>query len=426
MSKVADFLASFSLKKMLYNKRFVIPFSIFLAFVLWLVIVTKENPIIERSFADMTANVNLENTFASENGMSIVDDISSQKFTVVLRGPSYLVSSVKSEDIVVYASAASVDAPGEYDLKVAISETSVNSGYEVLSITPSTVKVSFDYFEAKEFTVKAVAEGVTAEEGLIAENGVVSGTENDTVTVTGPRTVINKIDSVVAFTTVNKTLSVSETFDAEIKLYDAEGLTIDTKNLTLSATNIKVTVPISKKKTVPVVVAFSNLPKGFDQKTLSYKIDHQTVTVIGTPETVDKTETITLSPIDISQISDTSNSFDVSAKLPEGVRLFDNIEHFTVEFNVGSYAQKIIDVSKLKFENLGKEFTATGDVIKNVKIFGPSNSVKNLKGDIAFATVDLSNKTAGELSVEVLISFDGRNDVWAVGTYTAAVTINKK
>ena len=156
MSKVADFLASFSLKKMLYNKRFVIPFSIFLAFVLWLVIVTKENPIIERSFADMTANVNLENTFASENGMSIVDDISSQKFTVVLRGPSYLVSSVKSEDIVVYASAASVDAPGEYDLKVAISETSVNSGYEVLSITPSTVKVSFDYFETKEFTVKAV------------------------------------------------------------------------------------------------------------------------------------------------------------------------------------------------------------------------------------------------------------------------------
>ncbi len=423
MSKIANFLSSFSLRKLLYNKRFIVPFSIFLAFVLWLLIVIKENPIIERSFADMTVNINLENTLASENGMSIIGDVSQQKFTVVVRGPTYLISSLKSEDFNVYASAASVDAPGDYNLQVTATPTSANQGYEVLSVTPSNLKVSFDYIETKEFTVKALAEGVTAREGLIAENSVVSGAESDTITITGPRSVINKIDSVVAFAKVEKTLSVSETFDADIKLYNAKGKEIKADNLTLSETKVKVTVPISKKKTVPVEVAFSNLPEGFDTKSLSYTLDHKTVTVIGTPETVDKTEKVVLSAIDISSVSKATSSFDVSATLPDGVRLLDNIEHFTVKFNIASYREKTINVSDLNFKNLGSGLKASGSTIKNVKICGPSAQINSLKNDEVYAVVDLSNKKAGEHTVGVLVSFKDKDSVWAVGTYDTTVTI---
>ncbi len=423
MSKIANLIASFSFKKLLYNRRFTIPFSIFLAFVFWLLIVTKENPIIERSFADMTVNVNLENTIASENGMSIIGDISSQKFTVIVRGPTYLISSLKSEDFNVYASAASVDAPGDYSLEVTATPISANKGYEVLSVTPSNLKVSFDYVDTKEFTIKALAEGVTAKKGLIAENGVVSGAESDTITITGPRTVLNKIDSVVAYTKVEKTLSVSETFDADIKLYNAEGREIKNDNLTLSETKVKVTVPISKKKTVPVEIALSNIPKGFDTKSISYTLDHKTVTVIGTPETVDKTDKVVLSPIDIRKISKDSNSFDISANLPDGVRLLDNIEHFTVKFNLGRYREKNISVSELEFQNLGNGLKATGSKLKNVKICGPSGVIYNLNGKKAYALVDLANKKAGEHSVEVLICFKDENSVWAVGTYNTTVTI---
>ncbi len=423
MSKIADFFTSFSLRKLLCNKRFTIPFSIFLAFVLWLLIVIKENPIIDRSFADMTVNINLENTLASENGMSIISDVSEQKFTVVVRGPTYLISSLKSEDVNLFASAAAVDAPGEYNLEVTAAPASSSSGYEVLSVTPSNLKVSFDYIESKEFTVKALAEGVTAQEGLIAENGVVSGAESDTITITGPRSVINKIDSVVAYAKVEKTLSVSETFDADIKLYSSENREISADNLTLSATKVKVTVPISKKKTVPVEVAFTNLPEGFNKDSLSYTVDHKTVTVIGTPETVDKTEKVVLSAIDISKISKSSESFDVSATLPDGVRLIDNIEHFTVKFNTSGYSEKVITVSELQLKNLEKGLKASGSKIKNVRICGPSSVINRLNGADAYAVVDLSNKKAGEHSAAALISFSGVDNVWAVGTYETTVTI---
>lgn len=426
MAKISKFISSFSLRKLLNNRRFTIPFSILLAFVIWLVIVTKENPIIDRSFADMTVNVNLDNTMASQNGMSMIGDISSQKFTVIARGPTYLISSLKSENFNVYASAASVDAPGEYDLEVVALPVDTNKGYEVLKVVPSTVKVSFDYIDTKEFTVKAVAEGVTASEGLIAENSVVSGAESDTITITGPRTVLNKIDSVVAYTKVNKTLSASQTFDATIKLYDNNNKAVSTKNLTLSATKVKVTVPISKKKTVSVKVAFSNLPEGFKTSTLSYTINTKTVTVIGTPETVDKIKNISLSPIDISKVDRQNNSFDVSPELPDGVRLLDNIEHFTVEFNVSNNISRKIDVSKFLFKNLNKDLKASGYKIKNVVVFGPRSAVYSLKEKEIYAVVDLANKKVGEHTVQVLLGFKDDNNIWGLGSYDTSVTVKKK
>lgn len=422
MQKIKNFFKSFHLRKLLGNKRFTVPFSLGLAFVLWLVITINQNPIIERSFSDMTINVNLENTFASDKGMSMVGDISTQKFTVVVRGASYAVSSIKSGDINVYASAASVDAPGEYNLDVMASKTNQLANYEILSVTPSTMKISFDYIDTKDFTIKPKTEGATAKDGLIAENGIVSGTENDTVTISGPRTVMNKISSVVALAKVNKTLDVSETFDADIVLYDEQGNQISDEHLTLSINKVKVTVPISKTKTVPVLVDFTNLPNGFDKNSISYSLNYSSVTVIGKPETVDKTESVTLSPIDLTAVSPTANSFDVSAKLPEGVRLVDNIEYFNVKLNIDNYSQKVITVSDITCNGLGSGLKIQNIAeIKNVRICGPKLVIKNIGS--AYAEIDLSGKTAGQHSVEVNISFKENNNVWAIGTYTTTVSI---
>ena len=422
MQKIKNFFGSFHIRKLLSNKRFTVPFSLGLAFVLWLVITINQNPIIERGFSDMTINVNLENTFASDKGMSIVGDISTQKFTVVVRGASYAVSSIKSGDINVYASAASVDAPGEYNLDVMASKTNQLANYEILSVTPSTMKISFDYIDTKDFTIKPKTEGATAKEGLIAENGIVSGTENDTVTISGPRTVMNKISSVVALAKVDKTLDVSETFDADIVLYDEQGNQISDEHLTLSTNKVKVTVPISKTKTVPVLVDFTNLPNGFDKNSISYSLNYSSVTVIGKPETVDKTESVTLSPIDLTSVSPTTNSFDVSAKLPEGVRLVDNIEYFNVKLNIDNYSQKVITVSDITCNGLGSGLKIQNIAeIKNVRICGPKSVIKNIGS--AYAEIDLSGKTAGQHSVEVNISFKENNNVWAIGTYTTTVSI---
>lgn len=92
-----------SFRNLLYNKRFTIPFSVITAFCLWLVIMINQNPDVDRTFTDVPVTINLENTFAATNKMEIIGDISSQKFTVTVKGPNYVVSALKSNDVYVYA-----------------------------------------------------------------------------------------------------------------------------------------------------------------------------------------------------------------------------------------------------------------------------------------------------------------------------------
>lgn len=416
--------ANFSLRQLLYNKRFTIPLSIILAFFVWLSITIIQRPIMDRTFSDMTVSINIENTFVSENSMNIVNNLSEQKFTVAVRGPSYSVSSLTASDFYLYASAAEVDAPGEYNLKVMANKNSADAEYEILSISPANINVSFDYIDTKDFIIEAAAVGATAESGLIAENGVVGGIENDTVTISGPRGVINKIERVVALAEVNKTLSVSETFDAVIKLYDEQGEEIEPENLTVSATSVKVTVPISKKKKVPVKVAFSNVPIGFDVSTLKTAVDNTEVTIIGTPETIDKTSEITLSPIDLTTVSPSSKSFDVAAKLPEGVRLLDSLDHFTVTIDTTGYIEKTITVSTFKYRGVSQGLSAGGaTALKTVKVCGPRAVINKLNQKAAYAEVNLTDKKAGAHTVICAISFTDYNNIWAVGSYTTTVTI---
>lgn len=415
---------NFSLRKLLYNKRFTIPFSLVTAFVFWLIIMINQNPDIDRTFTDVLVNINLENTYAAENDLAIIGDISSQRFTVTIRGPSYVVSALQVGDFYVYASAAAINAPGDYQLEVSGGKNTALSDYEFVSISPSTVTVNFDYVDTKEFTIKANAEGVSAAEGLIAENAVVSGTESDTITIQGPRTVINTIDSVVAYAAVNDTLSESTTYDAEIRLYDANGERIDMTNLTLSETAVKVTVPISKSKTVPVAADFSNLPSGFDKGSISYDIDHETVTVIGTPDAIDQITQVTLSAIDITTVSVSSYSFDVSPRLPDGVRLLDTIEHFTVTVDVSGYTERTFTVSDIRYTGLSSGLSASsGAAIRNVRICGPASVLNRLRSNMLYAQVDLSDVAAGEHTVYAVIGCDDYNNIWQVGTYSTAVKI---
>ena len=418
------FLTNFSFRKLLYNKQVIIPFSILMAFTLWLVIVINQKPIIDRTFSDIPVSINIDNTFAAENDMSIIGDISNQRFTVTVRGPRYIVSSLTADDITLYASAGEVDAPGEYDLLVSPTQSMNLSEYEVLNITPPVLKTKFDYIDTKDFTIIASAEGAVAANGLIAEGAVVSGAESDTVTITGPRTVINQIETVKALAKVNKTLSASESFDADIILYDAKGKIIDTENITLSTSKVKVTVPISKKKIVPVRVEFANTPSGFVSSSIPVNINYKTVTVIGTPETVDKTTEIILSGIDITTVSETNNKFDVSPRLPDGVRLLENIDTFKVTVNVSALSSKTITVSEFKYKSMPNGLKATvPNTIENVKIYGPKEVIDKLQPSAVYAEIDLSDKSAGVYTIDMGINFKNYKSLWAVGKYTTTVTL---
>ncbi len=418
------FFKKISFKGLLYNKKFTIALSIFLSFVLWIAVKVNKTPTMTKSFNDIGVTINMENTIASENGMSIINDIATQKFSVKVMGPNQTVSLLSAADINLYASAAQVDEPGEYKLTVSATQSTAGNKYDIVSITPKTIKVNFDYIETREFTVIPIAEGVTAPDNLIAETPVVSGLESNILEITGPRTLLNSIKTVKAISKVEKMLSATETFNADITIYNKNDRKISTENLEFGMEDIKITVPISKSKEVSVKLDYVNLPKGFDKSALKYTIDHKKITVIGKPEVVEKIKQISLSPIDITELATNKTKFELTAVLPDGVRILDNIDIFNVEFNMWGFKERTITVKNFKFSGLKKGLSVSKyEHLRNVSICGPSYIINKLNANNVIAQINLTDKKSGAHAVMATITFKDYKQVWAVGRYETSVTI---
>ena len=112
----------------------------------------------------------------------------------------------------------------------------------------------------------------------MAENPVVSDSNNATLSFKGPRKEIEKIDRGVATAEVNSVLNATASFDATLKVYNAAGEELDTSVYTITtadgagAPHLKISVPISKMKTVPLVAAFTNAPGVFSSSAVQYSL----------------------------------------------------------------------------------------------------------------------------------------------------------
>lgn len=433
---------SLRIGNLIYKKRFTVILSVIIAFAMWLGITMTQNPIRTQTFTDVTAAISIDGTAAAEMGLGIVSDVASQKFTVTVSGPNYAVSSLKEDDFILSASVVDINSAGTYTLDIVGTSNSSKTGYTFTSINPSTIDVTFDYIDVKEFTLVPKLIGVSASEGLVAETPFVSDSQQNTITVRGPRTTMEKIAYVGTLAEVNKTLDTSQTYDSDIVLYDSndkviyrftsEGLVYDANNnlitnsfLTLSFSSVKVVQPISKMATVPCKAVFNNLPEGMSDSDVSYKIDHSKVTVIGTPEVVDKLESISLSAIDFRTVSTSSNVFEVSPSLPDGVKLLDSIEYFNVDIDVSNYTEVVLDIKNIRCIGLDDNLKAKTDTrIRNVKICGPKDIIEKIKASDFYAVVDLTDKSAGDHTVEAVIKSDVYKNVWQVGTYSTSITLS--
>lgn len=425
--------ADIEVRRLFYNKKFAVFFSFIAAILFWMIITATESPSAENTVSGLSITVPTENSVVSELGLDVIGNITDLKASVTVKGPAYVVSAITEKDLTVTASLSNVTNAGTYELELRANKQSgtLSGEFEIASISPATVSVTFDYIDTKQFAVTPVAVGASAVDGLVAENPVVSDSNNATLTIKGARTEIEKIDRVVATANVNSVLSETASFDAQLAIYNAAGAKLDVSVYTITtadgsgAPNLKISVPISKIKTVPIVAAFSNLPGVFTSSPVQYELSEANIDIIGPPETVGNITQIKLSEIDFDKISNSSVSFTATPVLPEGIKSVDNIEQVTVTLpNVENYITKTVTVQEVRFSKADASQTAKlTRSIRNVKICGPKSVLSKLSSSDFYAEVEISGKTDGQHTVAARIKCTESNEVWQVGTYNATVTI---
>lgn len=416
-----------NLGKLFYNNKFVLVFALIIAIAFWLTIKIGQNTTIEKTISDVTVNITTEGTSVEALGLDVISGGTNQKVNVKVSGPSYVISALTSSDILVTASFSEVTAAGTYQVPLtATKNNSALTDYTIVGVTPGTIEVVFDNIDTKTFTPVAHAEGAVAAEGLVAEAAVITDTACSTIDISGPRTEMEKIASVTAYADVHKTMSETESFDATIRLLDADGNELDPTSFVLSYSELKITVPISRSKQLPVVPTFTNLPAFYTPSTVPYTLSTTVITVLGPPEVVDNLKNVELSAIDFDQVTTGKTEFVCTVTLPNAVKNMDSLEEVTVKLNLGSLEEGKVDITRVNAVNLAKGLNANvSQTIKNVKLCGPEGVVSALNAEDIYAEVDLTGKAAGEHTVPARIKVNGVNNVWQVGVYDVLVTISE-
>ena len=162
----------------------------------------------------------------------------------------------------------------------------------------------------------------------------------DKVSVSGPRSLVNKVKRVVGTVKVNGELN---DFSQSIKLepVDANGKVVEGIELEKDSVNVNIT--LLTQKTVPITLKLSDN----SESGVNYTMSQNTVTIKGKKDIVDSINDIETQPVKLSEILP-GTSKDIYLQVPSGI---------TIE-------TKYITIKKNSEENAVAEYTYTAENIE--------------------------------------------------------------
>lgn len=400
------------INKLFNSKKFLVAFSLVCAVILWLVIDITENPTREITVNNISVSI-ADQTDDTGATLMVIGE-KTQTVSVSVSGPGYIVSKVQEDDIkVTVASYADVNQPDTYFLNLT-ADIAV-SGCTVTKITPSYIKVDYDYDTSADIPVEI---DVTAFQTLLPPDREIfksslknnsDGTEITALNISGPSEVVGSISRVVV-TPVLPADVVADTqnFEATFTFYDLAGNAVDSELLQYN-TDTYVRAVVYKVAEVGLIPTFNNLPLCYsssDTKAPPYtlyrynetaraKEEITKVKVRGPVATIDGliANGLKLAPIDFMKVTSGNTSFNVSFALDEGVEVIDGTEEVTVSLKLGTLRTTTVEIqpSKIQFiglpENLKATSTNTNKAIK-VTVCYDRSKTSRVKADDFVLVVD--------------------------------------
>lgn len=418
-------IPKFHLESLWQNNTFFKVLSVLIACIIWVVVAMNMKSDIPREIKEVPVTMDNQTSFITRMGLTVIGD-EDMFVDVTIEGQRLVVGSIKPEDIAVSVDLSSVNGAGSFSLPL-VAENISGKDFTISSISPATVNLKFDRMVTKKFGIELEMEGISVpEEGYLMEEAIVNPSQ---VSVTGPDTDIAKIAKCVVVVDQEGSLTETTVFTPDIVLLDKDGNKIDTSGLTMDVKQAEVTIPILKTVDLPVKVEFLNVPAGVNTDGLGYTISNETITVAGPVDEVNQYSELVLGYIDLKSLDlDSSYAFDV--ELPEGFTNVGHIETVTVTFDWSNMDAKEFTITNLSLLNIpvGYDARLLTEQINKVKIVGPALVLETMTSDDLIAQIDLSKRAVetGQFKTAVTILAPSKNQVWAVGDYTAVVVISEK
>ncbi len=427
-------LKKLSLRQLFSNTKFLVVFSILVAFIFWIVVALEYAPVIENEIKDIPVKIDMNNSVPDKLGLQIFGQ-SDYTINVTVRGNRYIVGGdlLTADDFEATAQTAYVDSAGKHSLVVKVTAKDANADYEIISKSTDYIEVYFDKYAEKEVEVtpRIISEldDYTADDYMFDKADIIY--ETKTVKVSGAQTEVNSITAAYADIPIEKKLTQSETIDASVVL--SNGSDLDSKYVKIngeSRLTVPVTLPVYKMQTSAVSVSFKNTPSDYINSPLLYSISPSRVRVAVLQNGSDTTNSLEIGTIDFANITPSNGSFTFLASNVKTAKFLDGTTSFNVEVNTDGLSTKKLEPNINSIMITGGSGVSAGNVdlssIGSVTVVGTQTALASVNANMLEVNINLTNikLEEGENTVPVTVTLKNSKNCWVSGSYSAVIVQN--
>lgn len=313
--------------------------SLLSAMVLWMYVMAIVDPEETKLFENIPVTITNKNEL-NERDLVIYPE---QDLTtnIYVTGKLSNLKKVTKDDINVYGQINNpLEGNNEIYLKVSTSQR-VNYDFKNPVMIVTLEKI---ISEDKSIKVDITGSGKNNVDNIMLQDNI------DKVSISGPRSLVNKVKRVVGTVKVNGELN---DFSQSIKLepVDAKGKVVEGIELEKDSVNVNIT--LLTQKTVPITLKLSDN----GESGVNYTMSQNTVTIKGKKDIVDSINDIETQPVKLSEILP-GTSKDIYLQVPSGITI--ETKYITIKKNseenavaVYTYTAKDIEIRN-NIENIDK------------------------------------------------------------------------
>lgn len=388
--------------------------SIVIAFFIWFAIVRVEDPYITKEFRNIPVKVLNETIITSRD--QYINFIEGEYVDVTLGGNRRTIESLRKEDI-----HATVDMQYLSFTDTLVIEIAVDNGVKVVSKKPNNMRISRENVKTEIRPIVYEFKG-TPEDSYINLDPIITP---NTIEIEGPESKVAQVTKVLVTLGIDGVTS-DVTSVGKVRLLDNDGNEVE--NVEKSIDEVNYQVPIRKLKEVNLSVKTTgSLPSGY--KLISTEIIPNKITLIGTQESIDKINKVTINVPLNNVTSDVNKEIDLSTVLPEGVSRYQESNIVNVKLRVNKVQEKEVVIlnQDISIEKLPENYNVA--IVNNENIKVKFSGIQEELNKISVASlnpkINLNNLAEGTHEVALNLTYS-RNVELITGIPKVIVKLTNK
>ena len=400
------------------NKVLQVIASILVAVAIWVYVDVEKAPERTKTIRDIPVEFSGESTTLADKNLMLLSGYDTT-VDLTIKGTKRELVKINKDNVRLVASTSSIDSVGVHTLRwdVVYPDGVQSSALSVDWASKYKVTVTVGELYTKEVPVNCVVTGTVADGYFTGETVldpttlVLRGQRDDLLNVAYAKLTVDISDA---------TRSVIQT--ESVQLYDNDDNPVDNSNIRTNASLIQAKVPVLTTKEVSLAVELSGVP-GSAGQSIKTTITPSSVRLIGEADVLENIDEIVLATLYIEDLDIWQQNSDV-VTAPDGTWLANSNEVATVEITMEGIEEKTVTVDTFSYTNVPSGLYAEVMDTLDVRLWGLSEELAELKADAITATVDLSSVTeTGSCRVPVTVTVSGYRDVAVKGSYEVTVYV---